>query len=224
VIKNAYPIEIISDLNDFANDEAWWAIYRQAFPANELEPKEVLLKGLKTGATLSLRVRDAITRTTIGIAHGQFLHGFKAFMLIYIAIAKDYRGRGIGRYFFKDIEHKIDSAPQALHRGLVFEVDSPDHSISETETILAWQRIRFYQTLGYHLQNIHYYQPALSPNQQSVPMYLMGPQPSLSKAQQQALVKSIYFEKYSTEGGVSQVDSEYIASLWLKITQQNEWL
>lgn len=221
MIENAYPIELISDPNEFAKDEAWWTIYQHAFPTFELEPKEVLLKGLVTGATLSLRVRDASTQKTIGIAHGQFLQGFKVFMLIYIAIAKDYRGRGIGRYFFKDLERKIDIS-QHNHHGLVFEVDRPDGFFSPTETMLAQQRIKFYQTLGYSLQDIHYFQPALIRGQAPVPMHLMM-RNVLNPTQQAALVKSIYFEKYSADGGISQVAPDYIASLWLQISQSNDW-
>lgn len=235
MIENAYPIEIISDPNDFAKDEAWWTIYQHAFPVPELEPKEVLLKGLERGVTLSLRVRDVVTQKTIGIAHGQFLQSFRVFMLIYIAIAKDYRGRGVGRYFFKDIERKIDvitqrsvgypsqSSSTGSHHGLVFEVDRPDGVLLASEVMLAQQRIKFYQSLGYFLQDIDYFQPALIPGQDPVPMHLMMRHAVLNPRQQASLVQSIYFEKYSADGGVSRVAPNHIASLWQKISQINHW-
>ncbi len=217
-------IEAITSEVALKQDDQWWSIYHSSFPIAEQEPAAAILNCLNKKAGMSLRVRDEESGDTIGIAHGQFLNALPSFMLIYIAIDKPYRGQQIGNKLLRYIEEKINAHySHQTHFGVVFEVDRPENFSIAQHQLLAERRISFYQKLGYEVEKIDYHQPPLSLHE-SVPMYLMTKTRSLTTENKQALVKAIYFEKYSELNGISAVNHEMIEQMWQQAKKLNGWV
>src|SRR5689334_3349691 len=75
-------------------DQAWWDIYEEAFPSNEREPPQVILQSLLENAGLAFSARS--NDKTLGIATTHLLKKPAAVFLVYLATARDLRGRGLG--------------------------------------------------------------------------------------------------------------------------------
>jgi GNAT superfamily N-acetyltransferase len=216
-----YSVEAFTSIEALVQDKAWWELYHISFPEVEIEPKAALLNCLRQQAGLTLRVIDNEKQATIGMAHGQFLQSFQGFMLIYMAIASNYRNKQIGPALLNRVEELVNTHfGQSNHGGVVFEVDQPAYFSKEEEKKWAARRIAFYERLGYYKLDAQYYQPALSPEQSSVPMYLMAKIPTIPP---QPLIKAIYFEKYAENYGISAINQKEVEATWEKVIRLNGW-
>lgn len=215
-------IEKIELTEVLEQDAKWWHIYATSFPTIELEPREAILNCLKQKVGLSFRIKHPQDET-IGIAHGQFLKSFKAFMLIYLAIDKVHRGNNHGCSLFQFIETEVNAHFGKSHHGIVFEVDRPETFDSSEERLIAERRVQFYERLGYNVIDIDYYQPPLQPMHSVYPMHLMMKNKNLSVEEKQQLVRTIYFEKYCESYGISHVKSHLTKATWEEIKRLNGW-
>ncbi|SNZ15771.1 Ribosomal protein S18 acetylase RimI [Terribacillus aidingensis] len=79
----------------------------------------------------------------------------------HIAVEERYRGQGLGSQIMRDV---IAGTKQRI----VLEVEPPADSTD------AARRVRFYEKLGFHLNDFSYEQPALRQGGAAVPLQLMS--------------------------------------------------
>ena len=181
---------------ELERDAAWWEIYRDSFPANEQEPEAVVVGSLVNGAGLAFRARQE--QTTIGIATTHLLHQPAAAFLVYLAIDRGHQDAGLGGVL---LEHVWTSSMEQLRArgldpvGMVWEV-AADSS--------GERRISFFRRHGGVLLPVRYFQPPVD-GVAAVPMQLMfRPCAQMPDAiATDALVRSMYFEKYGAMNGIA---------------------
>ena len=196
-------------------DEAWWAIYAQAFPAREREPRQVIIRSLERGVGMAFRARRGAT--TVGLASAHLLKSVPAVFLVYVATAPEARGTGAGRALVDRTWQRGAAALQAQHLdagGLIWEIEDPDGAVGDLLRAERQARLRFFQGLGGQLLARPYMQPPVD-GVAPVPMRLMyRPAPGTpipADASIDDLVRAIYFEKYGELNGIpSQVLSNLL--------------
>jgi len=103
---------------------------------------------------------------------------FEKFLYIeHFAILNSMRGTGQGSKFLKEFSEKFN-------KPIILEVELPENEV-------AIKRIKFYERLGYHLNNFPYTQPAYQPESKPVEMFVMSYGTTLSKSDFSAFTKTI---------------------------------
>ena len=195
-----------------ADDAAWWALYAQAFPPAEREPPEVIVRGLSLGVGVALRAR-AGGRTT-GLATLHLLRNPPMVFLVYLAVATDARGGGLGSALFEQAWAEGAVRMNAGRRspsGMVWEVEAP-LATADLASIERQRRIDFFRRRGGRLLDQAYLQPPID-GVAPVPMRLMYRPADGADARGpdvEALVRAIYFEKY---GEVNGIDTHVLRAL-----------
>jgi hypothetical protein len=186
--------------DELASDRNWWTIYEDSFPADEREPREVIISSLLRGVGLAFAARSE--NETIGLATTHLLKRPPAVFLVYLAIARHWRCNGSGgallEYVWRTSEERL-SDWGLLAVGLIWEVDSPDQPADDRELENRARRIAFFRRHQGQLVSRPYLQPPVN-GVAPVPMSLMfRPAEGVATPDQtmiDRLVHAIYFEKY----------------------------
>lgn len=187
-------------------DEAWWRIYDDSFPPHEREPRDVILESVLRRVGMAIRARrDGVTS---GLATTHLLKDPAAVFLVYLAVARTERNRGLGAELLEGAwkagaDRLRTEGLQPL--GLVWEVDPPQVAAG-AEAGERQRRIAFFQRRGGKLLQRSYVQPPVD-GIAAVPMRLMlrpteGEEPP--KETVDALVREMYFEKYGAINGIDR--------------------
>ena len=188
-------------------DSGFWAIYGEAFPGDEKEPKDVILKTISERRGAVLRARycsDHYNNThTIGLAVVHELESPRCHFLVYLAVARSARGHGVG----PKLLDQITSRPRRFGSGTdaavctVIEVDNPAEANDTAERDRRTARVAFFEKAGFRILFQEYWQPALGDGKKPVHMFLMVAGKSIPDVKD--LVRAIYREKYGRMNGVS---------------------
>lgn len=191
-----------------AVDQAFWAIYDASFPPEEKDPPDVVLKTADPSHGMVFCTRSE--GRTLALATVQLLRGVPYGFLIYLAVAPECKGQGLGGALLDFASQVLESSAPAC-RGLIWEVDRPQDTESEAERIKRVRRLGFFQRHAGQVLEAPYLQPALD-GEHVVPMHLMTRLFSRSTPQDlgtiSQLVHAIYFEKYAAMNGVSPLHLE----------------
>ena len=127
--RAASPFEIETlDAATLVEDGDLWRLYEAAFPDDEREPREVVVRSLELGVGLALRARRGGRTSGLALAH--LLRDPAAVFLVYLAVDPNARGWGLGRALFEETWARGAERLRAAERtplGLVWEVDErPD--------------------------------------------------------------------------------------------------
>jgi len=186
-----------------AADEGLWKLYAESMPADEREPRAVILASMAAGDVVLTRARhDA---TTVGFAVTHLLRSPAAAFLVYLAVAPQERGAGIGRELFESAWNSAQRA--AAGRGIevigmVWEIDDPDLAQDGAERQRRAKRRNFFTRLGGNSLPVAYLQPPIN-GPSPVPMLLMWrAKPGAAPPQIADLVRAIYCEKYGAANGL----------------------
>ena len=194
------------DRDKLERDHAWWEIYRESFPANELESPSVILEAAERGAGIAFRIR--CDERTAGIATTHLLLNPAAVFLVYLAVHPERRGAGLGGALFEfawstSLAKLRERGLDAI--GMVWEVDPPGIINDPAEAAARDRRIAFFGRHAGTLLPEPYFQPPLDGGA-PVPMQLMfraAPnRPMPDPAGTHALIAAIYFEKYGSANGI----------------------
>jgi GNAT superfamily N-acetyltransferase len=184
---------------ELAQDRGWWDIYREAFPAYERDPVEVILDTLQKRVGLAFRLRQ--DGATIGLAATHLLLNPPAVFLVYIALDRRHRGAGYGGALF---EHVSRESTDCLRQrgleplGVVWEVADPKLA-APPERFARERRIAFFLRHGGVVLPRRYFQPPL---ERTVPVEMLlmcrtsGGAPMPDTGTVEALVRAMYLEKY----------------------------
>ncbi len=174
-------------------DAAFWSLYDVAFPAEEREPRQVIVDAVRAGPGVVARAHQA--GRTVALASAHRLVDPAALFLVYLAVAPELRGQGVGARLF---EFACGNSPQ-----VVWEVDLPERAPSDVERARRLRRIGFFRRVGGATVPRPYVQPPLGADLPPVPMLLMArPLPDAALADR--LVRAIYFEKYGGQNGIAR--------------------
>lgn len=132
-----------------------WRVYESSFPSDErraLGLQKELFKNKLYNFFIVLK--DKVLVAIIAD------WDFEDFLFVeHIAVKKIFRGKGIGTELFKEYISKNK-------RKIVLEVEKP-------ETEIAAKRIKFYEKMGFKLNNFGYIQPPYGKDKNPVPLFLM---------------------------------------------------
>lgn len=158
--------------------DVFWRFYCESFPETERRSRRQLVQLLNRPeyAAELLWNNGEMTGFWDRWEFGEFLY------VEHIAYAPEYRGKGLGRRFFRQLM-------ASASKPIVLEVERDD----SPERI---RRIRFYEGIGMHLNRFPYVQPPLQPGLASVPMFLFSwPEPLTAEAYDSVkarLYRSVY--------------------------------
>ncbi len=185
---------------ELSRDSALWRIYEDSLPASEREPAEVILDSLRRGVGVAFRARS--DAGTVGLATTHLLRQPPAVFLVYLAIDRAHRDRGLGGALFG---HASRISAQHLRQrgleplGMIWEVDPPSAPWASDLDARA-RRVAFFERCGGSLLPETYLQPPVD-GVAPIPMQLMYrpaegtelPTPEVIRD----LIRSVYFEKYA---------------------------
>lgn len=190
-------------------DDGWWRIYDASFPAEEREPREVVLRGVERDVALVSRL--SLAGRTAGIASAHLLARSATVFLVYLAMDPRERGRHFGAVLW---EFTWQAAVERLRqrglapRGMVWEVEMPRSMDSPFAREAKERRLRFFQARGGVLLPLRYIQPPVAGI--AVPMGLMFYGSMTIGTDLRQIVEEMYFEKY---GAVNGIDGRVLAGL-----------
>lgn len=119
-------------------------------------------------------------------------------LLDYYAVRTDYRDKGIGTEFLKELFKVLRLNEKGI--VLIFEVEDPNFGDNREERI---RRVRFYKSLGVRqIKDMRYIFPPLSGNKRVDMILMMYPCPSRETISREILinlVKELYIEKYNRD-------------------------
>ncbi|MDD4692085.1 MAG: GNAT family N-acetyltransferase [Eubacterium aggregans] len=159
--------------------DAVYAIMEEAFPVSERRPYHGQRKLLEEEAY-----------TLYGYEKGGELAAFMALWELepfifteHFAVSPAFRNQGMG-------ETILGETFKVLHKPLILEVEEPE--VSE----MARRRVGFYERNGFHLTEVAYDQPVLTPGGEIVPLRVMSWPEPLSVADFQAARKEFFQRVY----------------------------
>jgi len=130
------------------------------FATGEYAPYEVLYQQLQKGVQEGLILCDGERNVAYAICSGGHTNGYVLISLL--AVYEEFRGNGIGSTFLKELS-RIYSDKQ----GIIVEVERPEDSPTQEESLTRAKRIKFYEKAGFYLiPNINY-------SIWDIPMHLM---------------------------------------------------
>ena len=186
-----------------ASDEDLWSLYAQSMPTEEREPRAVILASVNAGDAVLTRARRA--EATVGFAVTHLLKRPAAAFLVYLAVARQLRGGGIGSSLFEfawRAAERIAAGRGIDLLGMTWEIDDPERAPDATERQRRVKRREFFTRLGGERLAAAYYQPPVN-GPTPVPMLLMWRgRPERASPPVRDLVRAIYFEKYGAANGV----------------------
>lgn len=161
-----------------------WQIYEDGFPPDERrslqQQKEVLLNP-RYKFTPALGAGNAIVGVICTWQFDEFL------FVEHIAVASNARGGGTGTKM-------MASLCQGVSCPIILETDPP--SLNAT----ALRRVKWYEQLGFHMNEFEYLQPAYSSEKQPLPMKLFSFPKPLSPAEFERIRAVLYSEVYKVVG------------------------
>ncbi|MEM3671495.1 MAG: GNAT family N-acetyltransferase [Thermoprotei archaeon] len=185
-------------------------LYVASFPENEREDPSFLQRSLDP---LSLSSPGKIGTAHLlvieregwpfGFAFCSFLPTAQMGFHAYIALAPTERGKGFGRRLLVCAEERmrLDALFLGLpYRGSICEVERIEDAKDETDRRTRIRRVHFYERLGSRVISTTYTQPALSPDKDPVPMYLMWREAEGGLSRQE-IIQKFYSEVYGLPEG-----------------------
>lgn len=117
---------------------------------------------------------------------GYFIYwDFGDFLFIeHIATKKEFRGQGLGTKF-------LENFIKQSNKNIILEVEIPTDEIST-------KRIKFYERLGFVLNDYDYTQPSYHGGGDELPMKIMTLKDKLSKADYERIIRKIKSSVYDT--------------------------
>jgi ribosomal protein S18 acetylase RimI-like enzyme len=137
-----------------------WEIYKTSFPPEERRNWQAQAKILQSN--LYKLVPFYLEQSVAGFIAYWDLDSFV--YIEHFAFKEELRGRGHGRRVLRELMERET-------RKIILEVELPQDEITK-------RRVRFYQSIGFHLNLYSYFQPPYRQGEKPIPMYLMSyPEP-----------------------------------------------
>lgn len=169
---NFHPLS----LSDF---DSFFTLMEEAFPPSERRSKEETFFLFTNNPCYHVIGKKDTQGISAFLAYWQF---DECYFIDHLAVDKRLRGKGIG-------SELMDTFLQEISSIVVLEVEPP---IDET----GKKRVKFYEKLGFHLNDFPYIQPSMQKGQPEVPLFIMSYPHPLSEEQFNTLRKRIFRNCY----------------------------
>ena len=159
-------------------DKRFWAIYKEAFPPEQRRSEAQQLEIMKC-KEYKLKFHIVMDELQAFLAFWQFENFV---FLEHFAVDKKWRGKGIGRIILEELCMNHE-------QPIFLEVERPEneHKI---------KRIRFYEQLGFVLNDFAYEQPAYTEEGSSIDLAIMSLSQKISKESFAKYKRKIYEKVY----------------------------
>jgi GNAT superfamily N-acetyltransferase len=167
------PVVTVAELDaDNAQEVAdfYRVVLAPHFRADELETRENIASGLKSGGTTALVARTA-EGAILGGAVGDMFPASNVLLLSYLAVVAQARGTGTGSLLMEAVTGVWGR--RLSPTLLVMEVEDPRHYQEDATLGDPEARVRFYERLGARILPVPYFQPALGPAGHRVPHLML---------------------------------------------------
>jgi len=158
-----------------------WEIYESSFPLDErrtLELQKELIKNMQYNFYIVTKDRVLVAIITDW--------NFEDFLFVeHLAVKEDLRGKGIGTESLKEYLSKNK-------QKIVLEVERPENEI-------ATNRIKFYEKIGFKLNDFDYIQPPYGKDKNSVPMFLMTYPEKITESEFSKIREKLHIIVYELE-------------------------
>jgi GNAT superfamily N-acetyltransferase len=147
----------LSEITDVASREFQEAleIYNDSFPSNERHMEDVIIDRFQKKLYRIFVVHSG--NQVAGMAILYSLSGGDFVLFDYMAVKKEFRGKGIGGDLVKAMIQYVQA--EAKKKYLILEVENPEYGNNKNERLA---RIRFYRKLGIkQLKQVRYILPPL---------------------------------------------------------------
>lgn len=159
--------------------DSMFELMTQAFPPSERRSREDAFHLMAHNPCYRVIGSKDESGVSAFLAYWQF---DECVFIDHLAVHERLRGKGIGslllQSFLKDVKSIV-----------VLEVEPP-----EDET--ARKRIRFYERLGFHLNDFPYIQPSMQAGQPEIPLFIMSYPEPVSQSDFEAMRKRIFKNCY----------------------------
>ena len=197
MVKFSEPIDI-----NHKNFKEAMKLYEDSFPLNERQAIDTIKKRIKGNLYRMFIVcsKDKVVFMTL-------LYPLKKtdFVLLdYMVTDKDFRNKGIGTKFIKNILKKISS------KYLILEVENPRYGNNKEQ---RERRVKFYKSLGAkEMKNMRYILPPLSGNIPTEMILMVLPNYGEGKMDSY-FVKNLIIQIYKEVYGIKHPDLSYLKNI-----------
>jgi GNAT superfamily N-acetyltransferase len=198
-------------VTELKEDKLYWEIYEEAFPSTEREPKEVILRTVEEKLGLAIRAKSLYNKETLAISVVHFLRNTSKIFLVYLAVSKNIRSKGIGAKLMDQswlFGKEFLAKEEILAKGMVWESSHFDSAVTEEEKEAHTKRESFYLRQGGRILLDNYIQPPVDGNTLvKMKLYYRANSfidEAFDKETINSLVRSIYWEKYNKANGISE--------------------
>lgn len=120
-------------------------LMKRDFPPNELKPLQSILRAWKSGEYYCFVLHEE--QEILGYAF--FARNRDDYLLDYLAIVREYRDRGMGTIFLRQLADRFQGADCIL-----VEAEDPDSAQNGQDRILRERRLKFYQQCGCRITDV----------------------------------------------------------------------
>ncbi|WP_373046729.1 GNAT family N-acetyltransferase [Vulgatibacter sp.] len=201
------------DPHGLAGDSSFWELYGASFERTLREPSGALIEGVRSGKVLAFAAED--DGRTLGLAAVHLLEAPATSLLLYLAVVPELRGQRIGSTLLthalavaRERQELLDREP----RGWAVQVDVPELAPTLGERERRRRILLFFRSQGAKPLPCAYVRPPVRGGTPAAARLLHAPDGSLPlrREEVQALLQSIYFEKFA---GMNGVDRRLLLSL-----------
>ncbi len=185
----------IRDTNNYDFKEIMM-LYLDSFPENERQ-SEVLIKArIRSGRNQMFGGYEQSKLFTFALIY--YFNNPKFCLLDYYAVRKEFRGKGLGKFFLKSLFEALKLKEKKSY--IVIEVEDPNYGVNSTERA---DRIEFYKSLKVaQVKEMRYILPPLSGTESTEMLIMVYPKPDhdiINRIDIVNLVKELYIEKYERD-------------------------
>jgi ribosomal protein S18 acetylase RimI-like enzyme len=168
-------------------------IYSENFPDITRQSLDLIKLRLKNGQNQLFITNNQ--KEVIAFALIYHLLNPNILLLEYYAVKSEYRNRGIGTAFLKELFKRLKL--EEMERYLIFEVDDPNYGIDQKE---RKKRIQFYKALNVvQIQKMRYLFPSLSGTEYLEMLIMIYPCPKrhiITSNMLKTIITELYVENY----------------------------
>jgi len=184
-----------------------WELYGASFDSAAREPAAALIEGVRAGTVVMLTAEDA--GRTVALAAIHLLREPAVGLLLYLAVAPELRGQRIGSTLLEQAVAVAEERQRQLGReprGWAAQVEVPELAPTLEERERRRRVLLFFRGHGARPLPCSYLRPPVRGGTPSAARLLHAPAGGLQlrRAEVEALLRAIYFEKYGAANGVDR--------------------
>jgi GNAT superfamily N-acetyltransferase len=214
-------------------DPLFWPaleFYVESFPRDEREPLERIARVSEGDPAIcdrpKTRVHMAVAELEgrlAGIRYFSYYAAARLGFFIYLAVEVEFRKRGIGAMlvdFGKEICARDAAELGSTLDAIFFECERPELAETPAERVVRDRRLEYFQRRGAIIVSTDYFQPALGPDREAVPLYILA-YPMTSNPNWEKLVRDFHSKILGYEPD-SEEERRAVAAIQIQSVQPGD--